>query len=483
MATIQRVAKNTAVTIITKTAPPLLTLVLVIFIARLAGAEELGKYTFITTVFTVFQVIGCFSFNFLLTREISRDQSNTSLYYSNSLLLGMGFSLVFFLLSLLAVKFSGYSNEIILANAIVALGLFPAFLSALNESVFMAHERNELITVITIIEHVIKVSLGIYVIIHGFGLVALAVVLSGSRLAASGISQILLSRYFFSPKLIFRMHIFKQLIKNIPTFTLIYSLAIIFLSTDVLMVSKLSGDFAVGMYSSALKLANFFKIIPESLVIVLFPLLSKFFKEQPEQFRMLSLKGFSYIMLLLLPTAFILGLFSEFLLQLAFSADYSQSSFTLKILLWTMVISAGHSYLGNILIAGNCQNKVLKTMASAVLINVLLNLLLIRKFSYHGAAFATLLASLYLLITCLYYVHRFLVNLRQLLRLVIPMGYIGVWMLVFHSNALSVTAFTLPLAMAGFFLILFIFQLIEKEDFILLKKMVQFKFNSGKIKD
>ena len=411
MTRLGRFLKNTLATVITKAIPPILSLVLIVTIARILGVSEMGEFTFITTLFTVFQVVGSVSFNFLLTREISRDKSRTEVYYNNSLIVGFLLSGVFILLSGLSVSLLGYKPDIVTANWIVSFGLMPSFLMAVNEAIFMAHEQNELITLVTLIENIVKVLFCVTLMLMGHGIIAIAIVITASRVLASLSSTLILKKRYFNPSFSFDLGVCKDLFRDIPAFALIYSLAIVFISSDVLMLSKIKSSHEVGLYSAALKLATFFKMISDSIVIVLYPILTQTFHNDKVMFQSISSKALQYLFIMLLPVALLMTLLASQLIQFVFGSEYLGGVVTLQTLAWAMVLSAGHSLLGNTLMAADYQNKILKIMAAATVMNICLNLVLIPRYSYNGAAAATLLSSIIIFVFCFYNVTRYLCNI------------------------------------------------------------------------
>ena len=86
----------------------------------------------------------------------------------------------------------------------------------------------------------------------------------------------------------------------------------------------------------------------------------------------------------------------QLLCMLIFGSGYSQSVLALQILIWTMVFTfAGASFV-QLLQSVNRQIVITKISIICVLINILLNLVLIPRYSYIGASFATLLTEVVL---------------------------------------------------------------------------------------
>jgi len=470
-----RFTKNIVATVVTKGITPLFSLIIIIMIARLLSVSELGKYTFITTVFMLFQVIGSLSFNFLITREISKNKDRTSIIYGSSIILGFVFSILFFIISGTIVTILKYSYDIVVANWVICIGLLPCFWIAINEAVFMAHECNELITFITIIENLIKVSLCIFVILLKHGIIVLAAVLTLSRIIAALLGYVILRRKQLLTNVQIDYSISSKLIKHVPSFIIIYSLAILFLSTDVLMLSKMKGNYDVGIYSSALKLANFFKIFPDSIIVVLYPLFSNSFHNDRVLFNTLVSKSLKYLLILILPIALLITSFAENITTVIFSSLYLPSTTTLRILTWSMVANAGHSLLGNILMASNCQNKVLKIMVMATSLNIILNLLFIQKWSYTGAAAATLISSVFLFVLCIFSVSHWLIKIDSFSIFIKPILSVSITGYIVWYFKEAKTFVLILIILIVYSLLISLFKVVNKEDVYFFKKALKLR--------
>ncbi len=479
MSKASRFLKNTAATVATKGLPPVLSLLIIVMIARILGVERLGEYTFITTLFMIFQVVGSMSFNFLLTREMAKANSKVAEIYGSSAFLGIILSIIFIVISGGAVSVLDYSPDVITANWILCLGLLPCFWMSINEAVFMAEQRNEVITLVTLMENLIRVGLCVAAILMGYGLVALAIILSLSRVFAAFAGYAMLKKKQLLSLVKVDLSIALELVRHVPSFIVIYSLAIVFLSTDVLMLSKMKSSYEVGIYSSAIKVANFFKIFPDSVMVVLYPLLSEAFQNDRGMFQILSARSLQYIVILLLPLALLVTILAGQIIPLLFSAEYAAGVSTLQILAWTMVASAGHSLLGNTLMAAGYQNKILKIMIVATLMNICLNVLFIPKYSYNGAAMATLVSSCFLVILCFYNVAKHLckINLKDvLLKPFLCIGITGV--LAWYINNTAVILAVL-VVLCIYPLALWLSGALKKDDVDFVKNMMKLRFQSS----
>ena len=79
-----------------------------------------------------------------------------------------------------------------------------------------------------------------------------------------------------------------------------------------------------------------------------------------------------------------------------FGFGYQQSVIALQILVWTIVFTFVGAAFVRLLEASNRQVIVTKISLICVIVNILLNLILIPKFSYIGACIATVITEIIL---------------------------------------------------------------------------------------
>jgi len=78
----------------------------------------------------------------------------------------------------------------------------------------------------------------------------------------------------------------------------------------------------------------------------------------------------------------------------------------LRILIFALALIFFGNFFNSILIAGNKQNKLLKILSLVAIFNILLNLILIPKFSYLGAAFSSVFTEFLVVLGGVYVVSK-----------------------------------------------------------------------------
>ena len=171
----------------------------------------------------------------------------------------------------------------------------------------------------------------------------------------------------------------------------IASLAIMFYyRIDVFMLKGIKGDSAVGLYSSASRIAESFSLIPSTLIASIFPLLSSYFQKEQEKFLETIRLSVRLMLVLGLPIGLGATILRNEIYALIYQPEYGPASTALVSLSWGEVFIFLNVILYNVLAAMNKQRIGMFITLGMLAGNIILNSFLIPLYSYDGAAIATL---------------------------------------------------------------------------------------------
>ncbi|HEM61612.1 MAG TPA: hypothetical protein ENO24_04925, partial [Chloroflexi bacterium] len=175
---LKRVAKNSMTPMATSFLNKLIDTAFAMLMLRILGPEGAGKYGFAVVVYAFLEIVTNFGLTTLLTREVSRESDQANRYLSNTALLRLILLMAatpFLLLFLLAWRsFFDLGNDTTAAILLLTVSLVPGSISAAVTSVFLAYEKMEYPAAITVVTTITRVSLGVVVLLMGFGIVGLA---------------------------------------------------------------------------------------------------------------------------------------------------------------------------------------------------------------------------------------------------------------------------------------------------------------------
>lgn len=170
-------------------------------------------------------------------------------------------------------------------------------------------------------------------------------------------------------------------------------------STDTLFLTYMTNLENVGLYNSVIPIVTLILYLTMALTTVITPRVSELIaRKKFDEIRFLWEKSIKYILIVTLPLIGILVLYPQLILRLMFGESFVAASTTLVIMA-SGIIFFGLSQINMsflLSIIGPKNNLVIYAVATVA--NIILNLILIPKYSIAGAATATIISYALLLI-------------------------------------------------------------------------------------
>ena len=399
----KRVAKNTAILILLRVGVPLLSVLLMLVLARKLGTEGMGRYALAYSLLELFNTIGPLGLYAVITREGSRDRSALEKMLSNALTMGTIASVLLVLVMVATGKILDYDAQTQQALIILSLAILPYTLGNFFEGASVALEKMNFIAYSTLLEVVLKVGIGIGFLMAGYGLDAVLIVAVAGRIAGTVLNALLLRSENIKVSFDFEPAIIKKLLKLCPAFLLIGIFATLYWRIDILMLSRMRPLEDVGLYGAAYRLFNFALMVPASLSLALYPLMASLMQRDKLQLIRLGRTATRYLIALTLPIAITMSMIGKDALVLLFGEEFQSAAITVSVLAWALVPYGIVRYNAYLLFATDRQNVDLIINIVMSLLNVLLNLVLIPVYGHLGAAIATLCSIIiYLILQGLY---------------------------------------------------------------------------------
>jgi len=458
------------------------------FLARGLGVEDLGKYAFafsFTTLFSVFVDVGMSS---VLTREIAKDRSKAKEVLSNVLGMKIVMSVFVYIFIVILVNILDYSAItkilVYITGLIMLLDNFSSsFWATLRGNQNLKYESLGII----LFESVI-VALGLIFLYLGMGViwVVLSTLLGSFFLCCFSFFQIR-KHLELKPGIVWDKKILKMLLKISWPFALTGIFARLNTQIDTVFLSKLGCfgemcDINVGIYSIATKITLAVHFIPLAFTAALFPAMSEYFVSNKEKFARIFEKSIRYMMIIGVPlSAGIFSLAPAFVPQV-FGSEYVLSILPLQILIISLIFMFLTFPIGSLLNATSHQLRNSMQVGVAVLVNIILNIILIPKFLYNGAAWASFASTIVMLILGLRIAPK-IVKFNKLnllvsfIRTLIAGGFMAIILdkLLFKINFIIL----IPIGAVIYFIILFLLAELKKQD--INEFLVSLKLKSGVI--
>ncbi|HHS13724.1 MAG TPA: flippase [bacterium] len=404
-----RLIRNTYFLSVARVTNPFLAMVLVLVLSRQTGAQGLGEYTTVLTLFSFFTTFSALGLHGPIVRDVAARPSSVGRILSGGYLLGGISALIFSMIMAGTAVLLKYESAILYGVMILAPALICYTISLITQALLQGVERMEYTAVILISETLIKVILGITVLVLRGPIIAVIGAVAVSHLISMILGLILVHRGAGPIRWELNRESFFDLFRQIPTFFALSIVVMVYWNTDILMLSKMQGTVSVGLYSAAYRLLSIGKELANSYIVAIFPVISHFYLQSRESFQISCIRSIKYLLIFSLPVAVAVTLRArEILLLLYGQAEFSGGESTLQVLIWTMVFFPIANILGNGLIASHRQRIDLWVNTMGAVFNVCLNLVLIPRFGPFGAGVATLLSIVFFLLVQNFYVSRVL---------------------------------------------------------------------------
>lgn len=220
-----------------------------------------------------------------------------------------------------------------------------------------------------------------------------ALIYSVGNIIVSIIGLVILYKLFLKFKFGSNIKQLKKLLLDASPLVISGFMIAIYYSLDIIMLRYMKTEYEVGIYSAAYKIFLAF-IIPFGIIFRSFlPELTRLFVNKSQ--KIISIfKSYSILMIsFAIFSGIVLFLSSKWIVLAFYNSEYLLSVGPLSILSMNIMVIGINILFGNPLTIWEKQKLYTMVVAVGAVCNLLLNIILIPKYSYMGAALATLLSE------------------------------------------------------------------------------------------
>lgn len=477
MSLVKKILTNSTLLLVSEVIEKLMRFVLVVFSARYLGDAGYGKFAFALAFTQLFLILMDLGIHQLLVREIARAHERAKAYLGNALLIKFVLSFATLIVLLAIALWTGKPKEVLTAVFIMAVYQVLVSFAGVFRSVFQAFLRMSTEAVATLILGGVTAGAGVIVLALGGGFQALAFCY------LSGGAAVLLFCLFTAVRMLGGIAVapdftlMKHLIREGLPFGVLYFFAMMYTYIDTVMLSLLEGDRVVGWYNAAHRFMLAMMFIPTAMMKSIFPVLSKSYHGSMDRFRRLFGVSFKFMFLVGFTMAVFLSVLAEPVVRLVYGVEYLPAGAALKVLVWSTALVFITTVMTHATRASDHQKFTAWVVFGGALLNVILNLILIPRFSYVGAAAATLITQGFTFVSHFVYLKRlsirppFFRHLPRILTINLFMG--GV---VFAMRDVSFIL-TVPAGAGVFLLMLFLTRYFDEGEWAAVKDFLPLKLS------
>ena len=389
----QTIAKNTFWLAVAEGITRFLKFFLIIYIARILGATEYGKFTFALAFVSLFVVFSDFGISTITTREISREREKEKEF---PVILSLKFILSILTLFLIYISSFFITFDIETRKIIWVLGIYIIIssFSGIIYSFFRARQKMEYEAWAKIIQAFIVTGIGFFVLFNFPSIKNLSFAYLFAVLTTLFFLLFFFHFKVYSLKIEFNKIIWKRILTMSWPLALAGIFGVIYSQIDSVMMGYWGQITQNGWYNAAYKITGI-TLIPVVLIYTSFyPVFSKAFKESRKNLQ--KIWDYYVQLMIFLAVPLVIGgtVLASKIIDFIYDPSYIPSILAFQIL----IVTSGFLILSNpfnqFLIISDNQKKFFWITLIGAIINIILNFFLIPKYSLYGAAFTTLITSL-----------------------------------------------------------------------------------------
>ena len=449
---LRRIARNALV--------PLLAILLVraqmwafaAYYIRVIGEENYGYYAIAINVIGYFGPLTDFGLGLLLTREVSRRPGVASVYIALVQRIRLLLSLAAVPIVLLIMLSYWYADivqvDTIVTGVLLALALIPANVAGTASSLFAARERMDYTALVQIATALLTVGLGMVAIALGWGYVGLAVTALIANVATAVVLLRALPRESTTATPWDGTLARTLMLASLPLM-LNALLSLLFFRIDIVVLSLTREIAEVGAYAAAYKYIEGFALLPSTLVLALFPALSRVATTDRAAMQRILNRALQVMLIIAVGSTICFSAYADsFIWLLGGDKIQANAAIALAILIWFLPFNYINAITQYILIALNRQKWIAIAFVFATAFNLITNIIFIPRYGYAAAAVTTVLSELVLLAPFFVIARRQEVNLPIVSAVWRPLlAGVGMLAVIWLTRALP----ALPsMALAGF---------------------------------
>ena len=358
--------------------------------ARWREASEVGQFSTVMSVYTIFMTLCSLGLSSYLASEIARRKERRQFVASAIVLVG-AWSLV----SAAGMALAGYvlnqSPSARSATIVLSLAMLPTGLISVAEAVFIALGRARVIALATTSENLLRSVIPLFLLYRGETLVVICFSIVLIRLMAC-VAYAIVARRELGALREASWPFVSEIIKVTPTFAGVTILASVHWQIGTVLVNALGGEEAAAEFGVASRFMIPVTLLLTSYVNVLQPVASRLAANSlPELGPFLS-RSLRVVMAFCLPLAVGSALLGRELVVLLFGAPYAGASVALGLLGLGVIPFSIVMVAARGLVATGRQRVDLLANLVAVVSNIAGNLALIPLYGASGAAAAQLIS-------------------------------------------------------------------------------------------
>lgn len=461
MSQVRTIFKNMSWLVVSQIIASICGFIWTILIARYLGVNDYGILGFAISLTTILSVTIDFGINTHATRNIATDYDSAPKYLGNAIPLKSIFGIGTFILTLIILILMKSDELTITVTLLFTIESIIKSVMLLIYGSFQAFEEGKYQGISNTLLNLILLTFIFISIFSDIGILGISLSYILANIIAFAYTYFALVKHITKPKFELDKSFCKKVVISSLPFAITGLLYSIYYSIDIIMLTHIVGNYATGIYNATYKLISVLTLFYGIYTAVIFPVMSKFYKNDERLLIISFEKSVKYLMMIIIPIATATVLYSSDIIQLMYGHQYDAASSVLSILIWTVCLLFVSGACNTLLNASYKEVTVTKIYAIAALFNIVLNFFMIPYFSYNGAAITTVLSDVLIVIIQVYVIYRLGHRPNKklyydLIKIMIGSGVLGMALYLLNINMwlavpVGIIIYLVAISLLGFF--------------------------------
>lgn len=473
MSQIRTIFKNFSWIVISQIIGSICGFIWTILMARYLGVYEYGVLGFAMSLSGMLAVTIDLGISTHIVRHIATDYDSAPKYLGNAIPLKSIFALGTFFLTLFILIIMK-SNELTITITLLFTieMIIKSFISLLNGA-FQAFEEGKYQGIGNTLLNLILFVFIILSIFTDLGILGISISYVLANIIGLIYCYYVFNKHIAQPKFEFDKTFCRKITLVSLPFAATGLLYSIYYSIDLVMLTNIVGNYATGIYNATYKLISVLTLFYSVYLAVIFPVMSRFFKNDTKLLIIGYEKSVKYLMLIMIPIATATMFYSLDIIQLVYGHEFDAASSVLCILIWTVCILFVNGAGNTLLNASHKEITVTKIYAIAALFNIALNFVMIPSFSFNGAAISTVFTDILILSIQTYVIYKLGHRINKklysdLAKIIIGSGILGIALHFLNLNMWL----ALPIGIIIYFAVVYLLRVFDDDDKYVIKEIL-----------
>lgn len=389
---IQKHSKNIGWMFFAKIASMGISFLATVYIARNLGPTNYGQLSYALSFTGLFGFLASLGIEQILYRELIRYPEKRNEYMGSALVLRISAAILTIAICMLSAIILSPKDVSLHLILLISLSFFFSSFSLFGYE-FQAEAKSKLPSILSFFVVIILNALKILVILYDEGVIYLAlVILLEPILYAIGYLYLRTKKYGSVVNLRFDRKIATVMLRD--SLPLIFASAFfaIYARIDQVMIKNMIDTESVGLYDSAVRIAEVWYFIPSMIIAALFPAIINAKKVSEELYYRRIRKIFILIVSISILTALPTTLLSKHIITIIYGTSFIGALSVLQIYVWSNIGAALSTLSQQLLIAENLTKMISISAFLGMVVNIVLNIFLIPRYGISGAAIASMIS-------------------------------------------------------------------------------------------